>query len=239
MDSCTHEAMDDIDMGYVVCIKCGLVLEQFYHANFFENNETTQDACISEREENFLLHRLCEKYFLPDCAIPQALQYYPRFHEQLSKTGTKFNKKILRVYCMYHFMMQQHHAVTLREIAEHCGIDKQKLWQIEKILQNGMEGEGNEEEKQGREDNGRLLETHIQKICHVLNLQKRDALNVLRMYPKQVHKLSSCKPRNVAAALVFSYLLKKCNYKKSLWFFCLQTNLSQSCIAKILKQINV
>lgn len=126
--SCDHlDYMEDEKEGTIVCIKCGLVLDQLYlHSSYnscFYNNSYEVQA----------IQDICANFHIPKTIEQKCIEVYENVHSTVKK---QFPKAVIVAFCVYHALMEHDVPRSPQEILCMTGIELPRIFDVEKEITN-------------------------------------------------------------------------------------------------------
>lgn len=211
---CSHEhVVEDGREGTVVCVECGLVIEDFIFSTTYAQDggkETTQSRRGGDkylREQKELLFELSSRGLFPLKIVYETLTKFNEFSKQREESGQKktFDFIALLAFSLFDTLCENHLTRTPKEICSFFGIDLNRMWKEEKnlnFLSSRQIG----------------IQDFANRFCGVLQFEyfhTREIINICN----QMYGMGDLNPQSIAVVVIYMY----CKY-----FDC-SLNLKQVC----------
>jgi transcription initiation factor TFIIIB Brf1 subunit/transcription initiation factor TFIIB len=247
--NCPHiSRVEDDRVGEEICIDCGLVVSTIYYNSHTYTTYTNtvrpfpiplpivpcavshRKCTLRQKIKADVIRDLCSAVHIEGEQQVQAVrELSEKFQLELVMNKVCFQAQTVHAYAVYHFLQQNKSSFRLKEMAKISGIRVSKLWKLEKIFQS-VHAVMNEPEK------------YVEKMCYFLHLPRNVSIAVVsdRNWNIFKERLISCRPINVAAAIVYKYARENCrNSMSSQKEFCTKIGVNPQSLRQLLKKINI
>ena len=257
-DLCRHDEaflIQDEVSGDEICSQCGLVLGRLLgEVRPLRLNELDNYAAAAEPSNAWqtLIVDLCHTLHLDgQYTIQKAMHLTEIFkHQLLERKGIQIIMRHLAAYSICHILLDNASSFTLSDVAKLTDMSTRKLWYLEKLLRHpkygGVERKrnvANDAEPSADDDDDEPCERpeqYVQNFCFYLDIPRKDAAHIskaLRMCRENLP--AGSRPKNVAAATMLIYGMKKYNTLLTLGRISQMTHVSQGSILRLSRKMKL